>query len=101
MIYLKSIKIRNKVYSLDMYLYSNHIFISHFQIASKYRGRKYSYRIFESLLSKYKRCIMLECFKTLLPYYQKLCFRISEQEDNQGYYLMVKEHKEQENETTN
>ena len=98
MIYLKSIKIRNKVYSLDMHLYSNHIFISHFQILNKYRGRKYSYRIFESILQKYKQCMMLECFKTCLPYYQKLGFSISEQEDNQGYYIMVKEYKEQENE---
>ena len=98
MIYLKSIKIRNKIYSMDICLYSHHIFIDHFQIASKYRGCKYSYRIFESLLSKYKRRIMLECFKTLLPYYQKLGFSISEQEDNQGYYIMTKEYKEQENE---
>ena len=98
MISLKSVVISNKVYSMDIHLYSNHIFINHFQITSKYRGRKYSYRIFESISHRYQKCIMLECFKTLLSYYQKLGFSISEQEDSQGYYIMVKMYKEQESE---
>lgn len=91
--YLKHISIRNKIYNMDVHLYSHHVFISCFHITPDYRGRKYSYRIFENILRKYKQDIMLECFHTCLPYYEKLGFMINEQEDMQGYYLLIKNHK--------
>lgn len=86
----KHIVIENRVYSMDVFVYDTYIFVSNFSICKEYLGRKYSYRIFNKLLQRFKCDIMLESFKTLLPYYKKLGFDILEDEDTQGYYLMFK-----------
>lgn len=90
----KIIKISNKVYSLELHICPDYMFVCCYSIDPEFRGRKYSYRIFDRLLTKYKKSIILECYYTLLTYYTKLGFSILEQPDNQGYYTMVKEVKQ-------
>jgi hypothetical protein len=65
--------IRNKIYTLE-YNVGEVVYVKIFSISNKYRGLKYSYRIFNSL-TKYKLPIVLECWPTLIPFYQKLGFK--------------------------
>ena len=88
MLQCKHVPIRNKIYSMDVFIYESHIFVSNYSITTKYRGRRYSYRIFSGLLRRFGRDVVLESFKTLLPYYHKLGFKTIEGEDEQGYYVM-------------
>ena len=80
--------INNKVYNMDFYIHDDYLFICNFNIERKYQGRKYSYRIFKSLNTKYKKDIILECFPTLLKYYTKLGFEI-QNSTHDGYFEMI------------
>jgi len=82
------VHIENRVYILDVFIYQQHVFVSGFSINEEYRGRKYSRRIFNRILSRFSLDIVLESYKTLVKYYTGLGFDILEGIDDQGYYLM-------------
>lgn len=79
-------RIKNKIYYIDYFVEDN-IFVNHFGINKEFQGRKYSYRIFESLQKKHDKPIYLECYPTLYEFYLKLGFcKIEDTYD--GYFVM-------------
>lgn len=84
------IKIENKIYYITFNLCEDAIYVELFGIKPKYRGRKYSYRIFNNLKKKFSnKPIYLNCFITLINFYKKLGFIETNNYTDDGYFEML------------
>jgi len=81
------ISINNKVFRIVCYLHENHLFVCNFHIKRKYQHKRLSYPIFQYLLLKYHKPIVLECYHSLYNYYINLGF-IKIGDIGDGYYVM-------------
>lgn len=81
--------IQNKIYEMQYSVNIDSIFVHLFSIQPKYRGRKYSKRIFKNLKKEHKKPTILECWPTLIKFYIKIGFRINYGPNKSGYYEMI------------
>lgn len=73
------------------------IFVYNLFVPYKYRGKHLPSKIFDSIVRKYNKVIMLECDDSLLEYYIGLGFKIVEDKDKKGRYLMELNKQKKEN----
>ena len=72
------------VYTIT-YIVTENIFIKHFQVNPDFRKYGFGTNIIKNLLEEYNMPIMLECWPTLWPFYEKIGFiRVGQTYD--GYY---------------
>lgn len=84
------VEIDNKIYYINYIECVDCVYVSLFGIKKNYRGRGYSRRIFNNLQRKYGKPIYLECWHTLIPFYEKIgFFKVTEDIDYQEYNEMI------------
>lgn len=81
--------IQNKIYEIQYSVNEKCVFVHLFSIQPKYRGRKYSKRIFQNLKKQYNLLIILERWPTLIKFYIKIGFKVLYRPNVNGYYEMI------------
>jgi len=81
--------ISNKIYNINFDVCDEVIYIHSFSINPIYRNRGYSRRILYNIKYKYNKCIVLECWPTLLSLYKHLGFNENGNNSYDGYIEMI------------
>ena len=80
--------IKNKIYTVDYNITDNVIYLTHIFIYDEYRGKGFSKKIIDTLQKKHFMPIILECWPTLVPFYNKLGFYQTFNISEDGYIEM-------------
>lgn len=80
--------VKNKIYTVDYHITNSVIYLNHIFIYDEYRGKGFSKRIIDNLQKKHSMPIILECWSTLISFYNKLGFYETGTITEDGYIEM-------------
>lgn len=81
-------RVKNKTFSITYSKYSNGVHIHTLRIEEQFRNRGIATKIINNLYMKFGS-VSLECWITLVPFYEKMGF-IDMGVDEHDYYEMIK-----------